>query len=165
MTIEAVAAEAAVKAHFDAMHAAGLSIPYERISERSKRIVANQQAHIVRAIVAALAPMVEGPPPPAACGPVDCCCCSEGTARRAPGTTTGRNGARGEGGVVKHEIVYDENGLSLNDGWTLDEYLAADRFTTTERATIRESVLSWLLEYDGAACDISEPIAELERLS
>lgn len=63
--------------------------------------------------------------------------------------------------MARHEVVYDEQGLSKNDPWPLDEYLAEDRFTLAERALIKESVLSWLREYEQAGCDITEPLAEL----
>lgn len=64
--------------------------------------------------------------------------------------------------MAKHEVFYDEQGLSTNDPWTLDEYLAEDRFRTDEKRLIKESVLSWLREYDAAGCDLSEALNELE---
>lgn len=67
--------------------------------------------------------------------------------------------------MAKHEVTYDEQGLSKDDPWSLDEYLVADRFTGHERALIRESVLSWLREYDTAGCDLYEALNELEGQS
>lgn len=43
-----------VRAHFDALHAAGICIPWEQVSERSKSIVRNQQRGAAQAAVNAL---------------------------------------------------------------------------------------------------------------
>lgn len=63
--------------------------------------------------------------------------------------------------MAKHEVEYDEQGLSKNDPWSLYEYLAEDGFGARDAEKIRESVLSWLREYNVADCDITEPMAEL----
>ncbi len=63
--------------------------------------------------------------------------------------------------MSKHEVTYDEDGLATSDPWTLDEYLAEDKFSLKERDLIAESVLSWLTEYDTADCHITEAMKEI----
>lgn len=63
--------------------------------------------------------------------------------------------------MSKHKVTYDSDGLSTCDPWTLNEYLFEDGFSATERTLIEESVLSWLAQYDTAACDITEAMKEL----
>lgn len=55
-SVRDVALDAAVRQHFDARHAAGLSVPYEQISERSRRIVRDQLRGTVEAVLEAVAP-------------------------------------------------------------------------------------------------------------
>jgi hypothetical protein len=64
--------------------------------------------------------------------------------------------------MAQHEITYDGDGLSTNDPWSLEDYLREDGLTERDREKVRESVLSWLGQYDGAACDITEAMKELE---
>jgi predicted metalloprotease with PDZ domain len=55
-SVRDVALDAAVRQHFDARHAAGLSVPFEQISDRSRRIVRDQLAGTVDAVLEAVAP-------------------------------------------------------------------------------------------------------------
>lgn len=63
--------------------------------------------------------------------------------------------------MAKHEVTYDGQGIALTDPWDLDDYLHADGLSAADRELVRESVLSWLREYDSAGCDLREAMSTL----
>jgi hypothetical protein len=65
--------------------------------------------------------------------------------------------------VAKHEVNYDEDGLSLNDPWTLDEYFQEDNMSLVMVERAKESVLSWLCEYHNAGVDLELALGDLAR--
>lgn len=65
--------------------------------------------------------------------------------------------------MAKHEVSYDRDGLSLDDPWTLNDYLHEDGFSPSECEKIEESVVSWLREYETAGVDLELALGDLVR--
>ena len=63
--------------------------------------------------------------------------------------------------MAKHEVTYDRDGLSLDDPWSLDNYFHEDGLSRADIDRAKESVLSWLQEYETAGCDLDDALGEL----
>lgn len=53
-SVRDVALDAAVRRHFESLHSAGVSVPFERIGDRSRRIVREQLTGLVDAVLDAV---------------------------------------------------------------------------------------------------------------
>lgn len=63
--------------------------------------------------------------------------------------------------MAKHEVLYDGQGIAQNHPWSLDDYLSEDGLMTEDRARVKESVLSWLREYEAASESLQDAMREL----
>lgn len=64
--------------------------------------------------------------------------------------------------MATHRVEYDDQGLSKNDPWSLQEYLHEDGLSPRDQERVLESVLSWLREYTEAGVDLMDAVTELD---